>query len=37
LLFSVGHSFVGDQHLIGYVGLYWTWGPKEKSDPPPKP
>jgi len=25
LLFSVGHSLAGDNHLIGYLGLYRTW------------
>ena len=25
LLFSVGHSFAGERHLIGYLALYWTW------------
>ncbi|MCX5682833.1 MAG: transporter [Planctomycetota bacterium] len=30
LLFTVGHSLTGDTGLIAYVGLYWTWGPKEK-------
>jgi hypothetical protein len=37
LLFSVGHTLAGDSHLIAYIGLYWTWGPKEKADTPPKP
>jgi hypothetical protein len=31
LLFTVGHGLAGDPHLIAYVGLYWTWGPKEKA------
>ncbi len=22
---SVGHSLIGDEHLLWYVGLYWTW------------
>ena len=26
LLFSSGHSVVGEQHLDGYLGLYWTGG-----------
>lgn len=26
LLFSVGHSLAGEQHAIGYLGFYWTWG-----------
>jgi hypothetical protein len=25
LLFSGGHSFVGDEHTLWYFGLYWTW------------
>ena len=25
LLFSVGHSIAGERHLVGYLGLYWTW------------
>ena len=25
LLFTVGHSIAGERHLIGYLGLYWTW------------
>ncbi len=25
LLFSVGHSLAGEDHLIGYFALYWTW------------
>jgi hypothetical protein len=25
LLFSLGHSIAGQRHLVGYVGLYWTW------------
>jgi hypothetical protein len=28
LLFSGGHSFSGEGHTVGYLGLYWTWGPK---------
>ena len=24
LLFSAGHSVIGEQHLITYLGLYWT-------------
>ena len=30
LLFSGGHSIVGDDHTVMYLGLYWTWGPEEK-------
>ena len=25
LLFSAGHSVVGEQHAVAYLGLYWTW------------
>jgi hypothetical protein len=25
LLFTVGHTITGERHLIGYLGLYWTW------------
>lgn len=25
LLFSAGHTFVGERHLVSYFGLYWTW------------
>lgn len=31
LLFSAGHTFAGEQHMVGYLGLYWTWGPKGKA------
>ena len=24
LLFSAGHSILGERHLVGYLGLYWT-------------
>ena len=30
LLFSVGHTFTGQRNALAYLGLYWTWGPKEK-------
>jgi hypothetical protein len=30
LLFSIGHSFTGQRNAVAYLGLYWTWGPKEK-------
>ena len=30
LLFSVGHSFMGQNNAVAYLGLYWTWGPKKK-------
>ena len=26
LIFSAGHSILGEQHLAGYLGLYWTGG-----------
>ena len=26
LLFSGGHTFAGDRHMVGYLGLYWTGG-----------
>jgi hypothetical protein len=26
LLFSGGHTFAGDRHTVGYLGLYWTGG-----------
>jgi hypothetical protein len=25
LLFSAGHSVVGDDHTLWYFALYWTW------------
>jgi hypothetical protein len=25
LLFIVGHSIAGENHLVVYMGLYWTW------------
>ena len=28
LLFTGGHSIAGEQHTVGYLGLYWTWGPE---------
>ena len=36
VLFSVGHTFNGERHAIGYLGLYWTWGPPEE-EPKPTP
>lgn len=27
LLFDGGHTVAGARHTIGYLGLYWTWGP----------
>ncbi len=29
LLFSAGHSIAGEQHLVAYAALYWTWGPEK--------
>lgn len=26
LLFMAGHTFAGESHAVGYLGLYWTWG-----------
>jgi len=31
LLFTAGHSFQGESHTVAYIGLYWTWGPKEST------
>jgi hypothetical protein len=28
LLFSGGRTFAGERHTVGYLGLYWTWGPR---------
>jgi hypothetical protein len=33
LLFSAGHSVTGDNHLLWYFGLYWTWGSQKSSKP----
>jgi len=32
LLFSGGHSLVGQDVTVEYFALYWTWGPEEKRD-----
>jgi hypothetical protein len=32
LLFTGGHSVHGDAHTVAYLGLYWTWGPKDPAD-----
>jgi hypothetical protein len=32
LLFSGGHSVHGDSRTVGYLGLYWTWGPKASAE-----
>jgi hypothetical protein len=29
LLFSVGHTVIGESETYGYLGLYWTWGKKD--------
>lgn len=29
LLFSAGRSISGERHLLWYLGLYWTWGPRD--------
>jgi hypothetical protein len=29
LLFSIGHSAIGQSETYAYFGLYWTWGTKE--------
>ena len=29
LLFSVGHTFTGQENAVAYLGLYWIWGPKK--------
>jgi hypothetical protein len=40
--FSVGHTISGENHTVGYFGLYWAGGPAEKKDegtskPPDQP
>jgi hypothetical protein len=35
LLFSVGHTAVGQPETYAYLGWYWTWGKKEGSSPTP--
>jgi hypothetical protein len=27
ILFNAGRQVAGGPHTIGYLGLYWTWGP----------
>jgi hypothetical protein len=34
LLFTAGHTIHGDAHTVAYLGLYWTWGPKDSADKP---
>jgi hypothetical protein len=31
LLFSVGHTVVGQAETYAYLGLYWTWGAKDTA------
>lgn len=31
LLFMGGHTVAGDRHTVAYLGLYYTWGPKDDS------
>ncbi len=31
LLFSGGHSIVGQNTTVSYLALYWTWGPDQKN------
>lgn len=31
LLFSAGHTVSGYRQTVGYLGLYWTWGPKKTA------
>jgi hypothetical protein len=31
LLFCYGHSIAGQTENYGYLGLYWTWGSKDKK------
>lgn len=31
VLFDLGHTIAGETHTIGYLGLYWTWGPGGKE------
>jgi hypothetical protein len=33
-LAAYGHSVFGQAENYAYVGLYWTWGPKDKSQAP---
>lgn len=36
LLFMTGHTIAGESHTIGYLGLYYTWGPKDSGTPQPE-
>lgn len=31
LLFMLGHTISGETHTVGYLGLYYTWGPKSSA------
>lgn len=31
LQFSGGHSIAGQEHLLGYLGLYWSFGKDSSS------
>lgn len=31
LLFDIGHTVAGESHAVGYLGLYWTWGPSARN------
>jgi len=31
LLFTLGHTIAGQSETYAYLGLYWTWGPKEPA------
>ncbi len=33
ILFMGGHTVAGERHTIGYLGLYYTWGPKDTGKP----
>lgn len=35
LLFSYGHTVVGQKETYAYLGLYWTWGKKKADDAAP--
>lgn len=34
VLFMGGHTVAGERHTIGYLGLYYTWGPKGTATAP---
>jgi hypothetical protein len=37
LLFMSGHTAAGESHLVGYLGLYYTWGRDRSAPPSPAP